>query len=234
VPLPLKRVLQRAKNASGDKMNNPGLYTRAALFVALAIALALPFAAGCRCSQPGEPGKIVGFTCQNGTTDNVSFYIPAAESSPETGAVIFIWARRNMSEELVPVNKLDITVTLNSEEVSKLATDEDGYATFIAEEPGTYLLKGGDAKVEFTVAEKRSLPEPQDAQSSLPDPALPELGREQEPQQASDDTFNNYGPKTKRSWQDGDHHEIVLYAGIITAVVVALMFILKNEKRNKK
>jgi len=113
------------------------------------LVAAVSASTSCPCSRPGKPGTLIGFTCSNGTTDNVIFY---NDSAPTIGETFRFWAFKDIRGNEVPVNNLTVAIMIGSETISKLTTDHNGYASFKVESPGDYKINGGDAIMSFSVA----------------------------------------------------------------------------------
>jgi len=120
------------------------------LVAILTILLASLVAAtsGCRCGMPGDPGVLIGFTAKNGTTNNVTFY---NDTSPQKGKEFSLWALKTIGTNKVPITGLNVIVELNSLELSKLTTDSNGYVAFSVDDPGEYVITGGDANMVFEI-----------------------------------------------------------------------------------
>lgn len=108
----------------------------------------------CPCSRPGSPGTLVGFVAKNGTTDNVTFY---NDTSPELGKEFHLWAFKKIGIHEVPINGLEVTVELNSLDLAKLTTDKNGYVSFSVNDPGEYVITGGDAVMPFDIKSEEKL-----------------------------------------------------------------------------
>jgi len=220
--------------------------TRTELKIALATALALVLtlqtaSALCACSRPGAPGKLVGFTCRDGTTDNVSLYIPAAENSPKPGSTIFISARKDMDGTLVPINNLSILVTVDSNEFQKLATDEDGFASFTASEPGNYTVAGGDASYSFEVISPSVPQEPADVgQAEVPEEpngaiiAQLDEGSREDVAPSDETTAPTERQLSNRDVNSREGMDMLAYAAAIILSASIAVFVLRRAVNNKK
>ena len=220
--------------------------TRTELKIALAMALALVLAlqnapALCACSRPGAPGKPVGFTCRDGTTDNVSLYIPAAENSPKPGSTIFISASKDINGTLVPINNLSILITVDSREFQRLATDDDGFASFSASEPGNYTVAGGDAVYSFEVISPPVPEEPADVgQAEVPEKpnldiiAQLDEGSQEDVAPSDDTTAPAERQLSNRDVNSGEGMDMLAYAAAIVLSASIAVFVLRRAVNNKK
>ncbi len=206
--------------------------------ILIALLMVMPAAsAGCACAQPGDPGVPVAFDASRtgGTTDDVSFYIPAAENGSKPGQIIAIWARKDLDGTLVPIKNLDIAVNVDSREFEDLSTDEDGYASFTASEPGSYAISGGDADYSFEVI---APPAPEERLDEGPEPVV-------EAPAASEGAAGAPAAEEAEAAVDGDpaganedgtvkaSDELIIYATIAAISAIAAVIVLKRVKNEK-
>lgn len=213
------------------------------LIIVLAILMPLVSATThCPCGRPGKPGHNIKFVAKTGTTDNVSFY---KDAEPELGNVLIIWAAKTINMEVLPIENLTITLSLDSKKIDEKVTDAEGGVGFEIEKPGRYEVLGGDADYVFNISSSENgteelLPENGTLVNGSEEPVLDgsaEANNSASPTNGSD---NNDGVvagtkinknKTKNSILDGSNWMVV--AGAIAAAAAVFFLVKKCSPRRK-
>jgi hypothetical protein len=117
-----------------------------AVFAVLLSGLAC---AECPCSRPGKPGRVVRYTCENGTATGVSLYLDKEVYG--VGDTVTVTAGKDVGGDIVPAEALAISLYKASEAVDGYMTNPEGGADFGVLSPGEYELRGGDATLIFSV-----------------------------------------------------------------------------------
>jgi hypothetical protein len=127
----------------------------------------------CPCNRPGPPGKVVKFVARDGTADNVTFY---TNDEPVLDDVMTYWAYKFLEDEgfETPVENLTVKIYMDDIFILERTTDEDGGFGIPVDSEGYYLVKGGDATINFTVGDLDKI--------NAPLPPEPELISEPEPE----------------------------------------------------
>lgn len=124
--------------------------------LAILLASVVSASTSCPCSRPGAAGLIVGFVARNGTTDDVNFYTEVFP--PISGERMDIWATKAIDDSIVPIENLFIRVEIDGVLVEELVTDDNGYFILTPDEPGSYVLYGGDTEMLFDIKGEEELP----------------------------------------------------------------------------